>query len=147
MVKKAENYYAFSTPEGELIGYPSPHNQSDLRTRAQARYTGELTYVDYSRGRSSALLVFTDGVVVPRNYGGPSPRKYNFFMSTADEVIARMSYGKLRGVFVPVKKGANCAWAFDPTPCVSCNHPQQAHMVDGKCLFGATEYSPVRGDE
>lgn len=143
--KKAERTFLFYEHTGELVNYPQGADYVE-KTKDQARYVGELTYHHYSRGRSSALLVFTDGVEIELKRTDGSvwqtrPREYEFFMSTADELFPRMVHGKINGVFVPSKRGGNTAWMLDDTPCSNCNHTQLAHLPDGKCLFGPTTFA------
>lgn len=145
---KFNGNFPFDKRTGELINYDYSRGQSgsyDYKTKEQARFVGELTYETYSRGRSSALLVFTDGVDVEvcRPDGTvyqKRKRAYSFFMSKADEIIPMLVHGKLRGVFVPAKMGANCAWKLDDTHCMNCLHPQAEHL-NGRCLFGPATFA------
>lgn len=144
--KKFDGTFAFDKATGELVNYTHSSGDYDMKTRDQARFVGELTYTSYSRGRSSALLVFTDGTSVsPKGWGGttgsPRPREYSFFMSTADEIIPLMVRGKLKGVFVPSKRGANSAWMLDTAHCMNCLQPQTSHLAEGKCLFGPASFA------
>lgn len=110
----------FDTTTGELVSYAGyHHNPMIYKTRDEARFTGELTYHGFARGRSSALLVFTDGTLVPNGHPDnklpPKPKEFPFFMKTADEIVPLLVKGKLMGTFVPMKFGTNYAWRLEPT--------------------------------
>lgn len=148
MGKKFNGTFAFSKHTGELVNYdPSGSSPGyDYKSKEQARFVGELTYLSYSRGRSSALLEFTDGVDVTdvRSDGTvwqTRKRQFSFFMSKADEVIPLLVHGKLKGVFVPTKQGSNCAWMLDSTHCMNCQQPLAAHLDGQKCLFGSATFA------
>ncbi len=91
------------TPDGSLLGYEG-YGSPDVvrRTLEEARFTGTLSYLTYSRGRSSALLEFTDGT-----------RSFSFFMTDADELIPLLVHGKITGTFIPSKRGQNYAWKLE----------------------------------
>lgn len=122
MTSRWDGKFPFSSKRGELIGYDgdvgaswSPNYAAPVfKTLDEARFTGTLRYVGYSRGRSSALIIFTDGVVLGETYrGDPDLRRYQIFMSDADDVIPLLVKGEITGSFVPRKSGKNMAWKME----------------------------------
>ena len=107
----------FNDDTGELLSYDGDYRARGnvtRKTKDEARFTGELTYLKYSRGRSSALLVFTDGTQVKWVEHLPAePRQFPFFMTHADEIIPLLVKGKIKGTFVPTKMGTNYGWMLE----------------------------------
>lgn len=86
---------------GNLQSYDDGWTKNvERRSKEAARFEGTLTYSDYRRGRSSALLVFMDKYA----------REYPFFLSQADELISYLKHGQITGVFEPIKVGQNYSW-------------------------------------
>lgn len=103
--EKWDGRFPFDPKTGGLLSYDGGYRMgsgNDYKTKDEARFTGELTYKGYTRGRSSALLMFTDGA-----------RAYPFFMTRADDVIPLLKYGVIKGTFVPVKTGQNFSWMLE----------------------------------
>jgi len=87
------------------------------RTLDQARYVGKLRYLQYSRGRSSAMLVFTDGTMQPKAYEAwreeDRLRRFYFFMTDAHDLIPLLVKGEMEGSFIPSKRGQNFGWLLE----------------------------------
>ena len=118
MTKKWDRLFPFDR-DGVLLSYAGSSEPADRITLDAARFTGVLTYAGYSRGRSSALLRFTDGVPVAFLPDSPDPkqhwrsRPFYFFMSDADTILPRLERGRIRGTFVPTKRGQNFGWKIE----------------------------------
>lgn len=112
MAKKEIEY--FFNPEGELMSYVGYRGiLGPPLTAKEAAFTGELAYLTYERGRSSALLIFRDNVFIGVAGASPRPRRFPFFMSDADKIIPRLVQGKITGTFVPHKRGTNYGWTLE----------------------------------
>jgi hypothetical protein len=91
----------FPFSNGSMLSYEgSGFHTTQRKTLDEARFTGTLTYETYSRGRSSAMLWFTD----------TKGHRYGFFMSDADTILPLLVKGKLTATFIPTKH-PHQAWA------------------------------------
>lgn len=102
---KAPLLFPFKAHSNEMVSYcmRGGSDQYVMKTLEEARFRGTLTYKTYERGRSSALLVFTC----------PKGRRHAFFMTDADDIIPHLVNGKIKGTFVPTKRGANYGWKLE----------------------------------
>lgn len=91
--------------KGQLCSYQGDYNIKTWQSALSLMFIGELEYSYYTRGRSSALLVFKDAKGL----------EYQFFLSEVDTFIKKMKNGKIAGCFMPVKRGANFSWSMPET--------------------------------
>lgn len=119
MSKKTTILFPFRDRDNVLLSYisrPLTALEGTMKTLDEARFTGTLRFLTYTRGRSSAILVFTDDVETESGYPGSTwrdLRHYNFFMSEGTPMIPLLTAGKITGTFVPVKRGTNYGWSLE----------------------------------
>ncbi len=97
---KKEILYPFKGDE--MLGWYEPwyEKQEGFQWRSNEVFEDTITYQTYSRGRSSALLVFR------RESNG---QRLEFFMTDANDLIPLLVNGKYTGKFTYTKRGTNYA--------------------------------------
>ena len=83
-------------------------NSFDEEVDANKTYNLDLTFLSYSRGCSSAVLIYvpTDKLKEYKD-GSYGKLHYNVFMSDVEYIILNSIKGRIKGTFRFVKKGQN----------------------------------------
>ena len=84
------------------------YEQYDEERDANLEYELDISFAGYSRGCSSALLIFVPTKQL-KSYKKNSYNKfhYNVFMSDSEDIINHCVNGRIKGTFSFVKKGQN----------------------------------------